>query len=167
MQRAITLLERALDAINVIVGVLMAAGIALIFVLLTGQVVLRYLVFAPFNWVEEGATYLMAILTLLGMSLLMRQNIHLQVDLLRDNAGRYGSVILRLFALLVTAALGYYLMRSGWAYAWAGRNELSPSGTFNVFWPRLAIPLGSGLLMIQALFMAIRVVLPARAARTE
>lgn len=161
MQKIALLVERVLDSVNFIVGIFMAAAIALIFVLLTGQVVLRYLILAPVVWVEEGATYLLAVLTLLGMSLLLRQNAHLQVELFRESNGRVLRDTLRIVALLATAGVAYYLMRGGWDYAIAGRGRVSPSGTFFVFWPRLALPIGAGLLMVQALFMAFRVALPA------
>ena len=160
MRRFIMLVERGLDVVNVLVGALMAASIALIFLLLAAQVLFRYLLFAPFNWVEEGATYLMAMLTLLGASLLLRQNVHLQVDLFQASAPRIVGVLLRLAALLATAVLAYYLMLGGWDYAVAGRGQLSPSGSFVVFWPRLTIPVGAGLLLVQALFMAVRLFLP-------
>ncbi len=168
MQRLVRALEWVVDAVNLVVAVVMGLAIALIFVLLAGQVVLRYLVFAPFNWVEEGATYLMAVLTLLGMALLLRRNVHLRVELLPEIIeARFGRVLsgaLQIAALLATATLGWYLTRAGWAYAWTGRNEVSPSGAFIEFWPRLAIPLGAGLLTVQALVMALRVALPEKGA---
>lgn len=165
MKKTVHLLEKAVDAINRLVEFVMAAAIAAIFLLLAGQVILRYLVFAPFNWVEEGATYLMAILTLLGMGVLLRDNIHLRVDLFTESlannpATRWLGRGLQIVAFLAAASLGGYLASAGWSYAWAGRNELSPSGSFVVFWPRLAISAGAFLLTVQSVILALRVLLP-------
>lgn len=165
MQKIVYLLENLIDAINRLVGFIMAAAIAVIFLLLAGQVVLRYLIFAPFNWVEEGAIYLMAILTLLGMGLLLRDNVHLRVDLFTESldnspATRWLGHGIRIVAFLAAATLGAYLTSAGWTYAWTGRNELSPSGSFVVFWPRLAIPAGALLLTVQSIILALRVLLP-------
>lgn len=165
MQKIVQFLERIVDAINRLVGIIMAAAIAVIFVLLAGQVILRYLVFASFNWVEEGATYLMAVLALLGMGLLLRDNVHLRVDLFAESldnslATRWLGHGLRIVAFLATATLGVYLTSAGWTYAWIGRNELSPSGSFVVFWPRLSIPVGAFLLTVQSILLALKVFLP-------
>lgn len=106
MRKLVLRIDRVLNAVNTMVGAMMAFGVALTFMLLASQVMLRHLLSAPFNWLEEGARYLMAMLTLLGASLLLREGLHLQVDLFEDRAPLLLGRMARIAALLATGIFG-------------------------------------------------------------
>ena len=144
-------LAAAIDRIVQIGLILLCGGIFLVLLaqVMLAQVMLRYVIFIPLSWVEELATYLMAFLTLWGASVLLRSGGHLEVDTLLHYVPRWLRLLLVAITLVMMMVFAALLIRAGWAYALMGSRELSDSGTFVVFWPRLAIVTGGVFLFLQ------------------
>lgn len=128
-----------------------------VFIFLNVQVGMRYVLGIPLIWVEELMGFLMAYITLWGSSSCIRSDTQVRVSFLPDkmkspvarhwlSIGVHGIVIFYL----------YYLIIFGFQFAAMGRGEVTPSGTFEFFVPRLALATGGVLMLIQAVGVIFR-----------
>lgn len=86
------------------------------------QVVLRYFFSAPLFWAEEVAVQLLVFMTLVGLSLLVRGDALIKIDLLSRLLPPQGQKVLSLvFGLLFLGLLGF-LAWLGWE--WVNRPEV-------------------------------------------
>ncbi|WP_164730557.1 TRAP transporter small permease [Pelagibacterium montanilacus] len=130
------------------IGLMVTAS--LILLLLITQVGMRYVLRSPLIWVEELAAYTLGFMVLWGAASYIRTWQHIQVNtlfLMMPLAARTAAVIAINLLLLWFA---YLLVVSGNTLAQLGANELSPSGTFVMFWPRQGMTTGGILIIIQA-----------------
>jgi len=81
---------------------------------------------------------------------------HLQVDLLRDKLGPRAVLYHALIINLVVAGFGYFLLKYGIRFVELGAGQTSPSSYFPVALGRLSMPVGGGLLIIQALVLSLK-----------
>lgn len=138
-----------LDHVGAHVG---AAGIVLIMLGTTADVLRRSLEGRSVPGVIEGAEVILVIAVFLGLGLAQRDDIHVSTSLVVDRVPRRIGLILRVFGLLVLAA---FLVWAVWA---SGRAALQ-SFTTNEFrfgmirvplWPgRTAIAIGWFLLLLE------------------
>lgn len=131
-------------------------GAALLFAfgLLLFQVLVRYILPFPVPWLEEAATYLSGYMAMIGASVCLRAGYHLQVDLLRDALPVAAQHLLIVFQNLLVFAFGLFLLRYGSDFVALGAGQTSPSTFFMVSHPRMAMPIGGALLMLQSTVMA-------------
>lgn len=69
------------------------------------------------------------------------------------------TIIRHLLIIIVYLMVMYYgwaLYNFGLLFAELGQLEYSPSQTFNLYWPRLALSLGGALIMIQCVSVILR-----------
>jgi TRAP-type C4-dicarboxylate transport system permease small subunit len=148
--------DRVTGAIDAVVKVCLTGMMAAIFVLVFTQVVLRYVIVFPLSWIEEVAAYLMAYLALWGSSSCLRTDSHLKVDVIQQ---AMPTVLRRLIVMAIHLLMLYYayaITVSGYRFALLGVREMSESGTFALFWPRLALVTGGTLIAIQTLNLMVR-----------
>lgn len=157
--------RRAVDGIDRAAGWLdvasrLAMGLALLGILsmLLLQVAVRYILPFPLPWVEELAVYLSGYVAMVGTSVCLRMGYHLQVDLLRDRLGPRAVLVHALIVNLVVASFGVFLLRYGIRFVELGAGQTSPSSYFPVALGRMSMPIGGGLLIIQALVLSLRAV---------
>ena len=112
------------------------------------QIFFRFILGGGIAWSEEIAKYLMAWMALLGSSVLLREGGHIAINYFISKFSflRY---ILMLHAIL-SAVLFVLLIYYGIDYAAFGFKSISPASGIRRFWPYLSIPVGGGLLLIQA-----------------
>lgn len=142
-------IHRATGWIDQFVQVCLIITLSSMYLLIMTQIGLRYLIFMPIVWVEEVAEYSLPLLALWGTATCFRQGAHLRVGVLVDILP---SILRRFVALLVYALVFYFAWKvtmSGLALAELGRAETVTSGTFSLYWPRMAIVVGGVLIMIQ------------------
>lgn len=156
-------LRRVVDGIDRAAGVIdqasrIAMGVALVGILsmLLLQVAVRYVLPFPLPWVEELAVYLSGYVAMIGTSVCLRMGYHLQVDLLRDKLGPRAVLYHALIINLVVAGFGYFLLKYGIRFVELGAGQTSPSSYFPVALGRLSMPVGGGLLIIQALVLSLK-----------
>ena len=147
------------------VKALLAIAMFTMFVLLLLNVLSRYVILTPFFWLAEGAGYLMALVGLWGSSTCVRNWKHMQVNIilkrLSGESGEGHPVARNVLVIVMYSALilyAYVMVHYGYNFAEFGRFEQSPSGYFIVFWPRLTLPTGGLLILVQSLNMIGRAV---------
>jgi TRAP-type C4-dicarboxylate transport system permease small subunit len=121
------------------------------FAIAIGNATLRYLFDAPLVWAEELSRYAMIWGVLIGIALAYRAGQHVAITLLLDvlpaRAAKLFRVVCHLLALLAAALM----MRSGWAQVTFLGAIQAPSSGLAMGWVYAAIPVGAGLLAIEAM----------------
>lgn len=151
------ILLRALEGLNALVArlldVAIGALLAAMATLVVASVFLRYVLNSSLTWSEELTRYLDAWLVFLGLSVAHRMGAHVRITLLLDlTPSRYRRYIhafseVVLFVLLVAVAiLGAQLVLSNF-----DRNQLTPALRIPIAWVYLSVPVGLGLMALQAL----------------
>ena len=118
------------------------------------EVVARYVFFAPTTWAEEGARLLQLWATYLAMGYVLHQNGLIRITVLTEMIGPRGRQVLEIISLL------WILVFSAFSF-WLGIEVVIESvqtgratATMNQvpkFWTESAIPIGFFILIIQAL----------------
>lgn len=121
-----------------------------IFILLMLQVVMRYLIRTPLVWVEEITSFTLAYLVMWACSALVRKWQHIRVDTFVN--AMPGKVQLIVFSLInvLLIYIAYLIIFAGHQLALLGESDVSASGYFNLYWPRMALVSGGVLIIIQA-----------------
>jgi len=117
------------------------------------QILIRYVLPFPAPWVEEVAVYLSGYVALVGMSVCLRANYHLEVDLLVAMLPTRVRKLHRVFLMAVVAIFALYLMKYGMKFVELGWGQVSPSSYLYVSHARLSVPIGGLLLLLQSLTM--------------
>jgi TRAP-type C4-dicarboxylate transport system permease small subunit len=144
-------LERVDRGLCVANRAVLATLLAVMALLVFGNVVLRYLFGISLSWVEELTRYMMIWLTWLGAGLALREGAHIAIDTLQQALPEIGARLLR--GIVAIAVIGFFgaLVWLGWRYSmFAWRQETAvlrlPAGLVY-----LAIPIGSALMLAHLL----------------
>jgi TRAP-type mannitol/chloroaromatic compound transport system permease small subunit len=157
---ALLTLSRAIDALNERVGQA-AKWLVLVSALVSaGNALFRYGFNMSSNAWLEIQWYLFALVFLLGAGYTLKHNGHVRIDVLHgrfsDRTKAWIDLIGSLLFLLPTAGLIGWLGWAGFADSFA-IHEMSPDAGGLLRWPiKLAIPVGFGLLALQAVSEAIK-----------
>lgn len=137
-------------------------GLALVFVV-AGNVFARYLFNTGSVGIQELEWHLVSPIALIGMSYAMRRGEHVRVDVLYDRMSENGKQLVELLSALLMFALATIIVILAMPYIEQSYSlaEGSPDpGGLPYRWILKAfIPLGFGLLALQALSQALSVVL--------
>ena len=119
------------------------------------QVILRYLFNAALAWPEEASRYAMIWVVLLVAGVLIRDKELVSVDIFDrlwpEKVILYRNMIYRALLLVLLAVL----FKEGISQAIAGWDNRTTALEMRWFWPYLSIPVGSGLMLLQMLFLTI------------
>ena len=150
IRKALLFVDRTTGFVDRIVQIAVVAVFVVLFALLNLQVGMRYVIRVPLIWLEELAGFLLAYLALWGSSSCIRSDKHVVVTILPD---RITSARVRHWlSIAVHACLAfylYYLTVYGYQFAALGAGEVTPSGSFDFFVPRLSLFTGGILMLIQ------------------
>lgn len=149
--RTFAIWDKITGWIDLLARISMAISMLGILVMLLLQVAVRYILPIPISWAEEGAIYLSGYMAMIGTSVCLRANYHLQVDILRDSLGKRARLIHGILINLMVAAFSIFLIKYGYAFAQLGSGQTTGSSYFIVTHVRMAMPLGGVLLLLQAL----------------
>ena len=137
-------LSRFLQVVTENIG---AIFMFMVTVLLFSQVFMRTFLQTNFPWAEEVARLFMIWIAMLGGSLLVKDNDLISVDFLDPLMPawlkRYREVFISLLLFWLFSMLAY----EGLLQAHYGRNVSLSSIRISMFWPYLAIPVGSILII--------------------
>lgn len=135
-----------------------ATSIALMAILMTTEVFLRYFLSSPLGWnVSFVQQYLMIGLVFFGLSYTYRCGSHVSVDLLYDRASPHSRLFMNILSnLVLLITLGFIIWASLLSTIDAWRlNEIPPPGGADLSWPtwiwRAILPLGATLMWIEVL----------------
>lgn len=149
------LFDRALGFIVDTAGWVAAlSGLALVLVV-GGNVLLRYLFNSGSVAMQELEWHLVSPIALMGMAYGMRHGGHVRVDFLYDRLGPRAQAIIDVFSAVLMAILGAALIWFSIPYVeqsiMMGEGSPDPGGLPYRFILKAFIPIGFGLLLIQAI----------------
>lgn len=121
-----------------------------IFIFLILQVVMRYVIRTPLVWVEEITSFTLAYLVMWACSTLVRKWQHIRVDTFVNAMPNKIQLIVFAFMNILLIYISYLFIFAGYRLALLGEFDVSASGFFNLYWPRMALVSGGVLIMIQA-----------------
>jgi TRAP-type C4-dicarboxylate transport system permease small subunit len=157
--RLLGLLVRAIDGTNEWVGRIVAVGLLLMVGIVSYEVVMRYGFRAPTIWATELITFVFAGYIFLGAGYTLLHRDHVGMDILYNRlparAQAALDVLTAVFALLYCGVL----IATGWDTAWQALLTGRTTGTdWNppLFPAAVLLPIGAGLLLLQALAKLVR-----------
>jgi TRAP-type C4-dicarboxylate transport system permease small subunit len=112
------------------------------------QIFFRFILGGGFAWSEEIAKFLMVWMALLGSSVLFHEGGHIAINFFISKFSFLRYILM--FHAILSAVLFSLLIYYGVDYAAFGFKSISPASGIRKFWPYLSIPVGGGLLLIQA-----------------
>lgn len=135
--------ETLVTTIRVVCTGLLAA----LFVLLLGQVIVRYFSLPAITWTDEIIEALFAWLTFLGAAALVRERGHLQVGFLDWLLGGRGAGVVEGLRVLASVAFMVVMAVSGALLVRESQARLSPILHLPYAWWYLSIPVSAGLML--------------------
>ncbi len=143
------LIQRLNVAALVIIVILFSAMSAVVML----QVFCRYVLNSALLWPEELARYLMIWITFLGSGVAMYKGAHTGVTSIIDRIpGRWQSVV----GLIIYAFIAVFLViftRYSFKVSMISASDVSPALGMRLLWPRLALPVGSILMLINGIYL--------------
>lgn len=135
---------------RVMIPVIFVLG-SLMFLVVIAQVISRYIFSYPLAWSEELARYLMVWLACLAASEAYAKGHHVGVTLVLHALKPVARRIMILFIHLAVAVVMGVIAFQGVKLSYLLRNQVSPAMEVPMTWPYLAVPVGAGVMLIQAL----------------
>jgi TRAP-type C4-dicarboxylate transport system permease small subunit len=136
--------------------VLACVTLAILSILVILQVIYRYALGSPLTWTEEIARYLQIWMIMLGSALVMRKGGHLAIDLvtasLPKKVKRVTDLISQIAVIFFFSIVFYY----GIFLAVNAARQTSPATKIPMSFVYAALPVGSALLLIEALIRLVR-----------
>ena len=150
---------RVIDALSETLGTLAAWLFFITGLMISYEVVARYLFNAPTIWAAELSQMLLLWATYLGISRLLRRDQHIRINaletLLPASAKRWLHVFSLLFISLLCLLVVYYGALIFWDSFERGRSTGTMLNIPN-WWTEIVIPLGFSLLFLQTLVQLYR-----------
>jgi TRAP-type C4-dicarboxylate transport system permease small subunit len=145
---------RIVNAISLFFGIVAAALIGAAILIVCHMVFVRYVLNASTAWQTDTVIFALVAATLLGSAYVLKTGGHVSVDLAWEAASDATRRFMRVVANLCTFVFSLILAITGGHYfwqAWTG-NWLSETVAEIPLWiPFLSLPVGFGLLALQAL----------------
>jgi TRAP-type mannitol/chloroaromatic compound transport system permease small subunit len=157
--RLLSLLVRAIDATNEWVGRIVAVGILLMTTIVSYEVVMRYGFQAPTIWATELITFVFAGYVFLGAGYTLLHRDHVGMDVLYSRLPARAQAALDVLTSVFVLLYCWVLMATGWDTAWQALTTGRTTGTdWNppLFPAAVLLPIGAGLLLLQALAKLVR-----------
>jgi len=139
-------LASALSAVSC--WLMIVLGVAMCIVVLL-QVFFRFVIYVPFPWSEELARYLMIWLGMVGSFVALRKGRHIGVTILIE---RLPEKIFAILAPVLQAIMIAFLLTlavEGMSLALFNAAQKSPAMQIPMFYPYLAVPVGTALMIIE------------------
>ena len=133
--------------------------VAVIAVVVSASVVMRYGVNYSLSWAEDAAKFLMVWLTFIGAPLGFRHGAHVSLELLPPlPAGLHR--IVRVLVHATVFVLMVMLTKFSWAFAINGWNQVALTiGDISMFWIFVSMPIGCAIMALVALELMVRSIL--------
>jgi TRAP-type C4-dicarboxylate transport system permease small subunit len=140
-------------------GLLSAACIVLMVLLILAETSLRLLLERSLFIAEEFSAYLMANFVMLGLAHTLREGGHIRVNILLSRLGGKGRVAIELIGCLVGFGVFLFMTRELWAVMFDNyaTNQRSMNVTnVPIFLPQIGLVAGSALMTLQMAAEALR-----------
>ena len=123
--------------------------IAILLVIVLAQITLRWIGFS-IPWTEELSRFLMIWAGLLGASVALKRGSHIGVELVVNMFPAKIKYVFSLVIKLIVIIFIIYFIKYGWDVAVKALRVRSPGLEILMFWPKLSLPVGGIIMLIQA-----------------
>ncbi|WP_282026438.1 TRAP transporter small permease [Limimaricola cinnabarinus] len=165
MQKAIRAIVGSIDALNRATGWVLAALLLVMTVLITWQVIARFVIGSPLTFSEEVSRFAMIWMTMLGAAYAYRYGTLISVDVFTDIAGPRMTRVLRIGIALLSLAFAYVLLTQGFSITMRVAGQTAPSTRVSMAWLYAAVPAGAALIALNAVAVALEALRDLMAAR--
>src|SRR6056297_2516241 len=150
-----TIFEKISHYLSKFVGyICILMGIVMTITTLVG-ILFRYVMTNPLPWTEELARYTMIWMGLLAISIGIKNNSHLGVNLFINFFPRsIRKIILYITRILIFYFL-YMLLTYGYSMALKGMNQIAPALRIQMFYVLVSVPIAALLSIIQLILITI------------
>lgn len=149
---------------------LAAAAILVVMVLVSTQIVARYVFNRALPGIYESAELLMVAIVFLGLAYTQSQHGHVRMELLVTRLSPRWKSILEAFTLLLSLALFAIITYKSWGNAYVSwqMSDVSMGLIDFPVWPsKILVPIGSGLLCLRFITQLLRLSSPPSGAVVE
>ncbi len=149
-------LERFAERVAYWTGICVMVLVAAFTLLIAVSVFLRYGLSRGLDWTEELGRYLMIWMGFLGASLALRNGAHVGVDMVRAALPRAVRRVVILIGSLIICSFFVMVTYQGIRLVSMVQEQESLVLPISMFWPYLAIPVGTLLMLVQLVVLTIR-----------
>ena len=131
-----------------ICGVLVMVMVPVMTVIIFLQVVMRYVFMSPFAWSEEMARYLLVWISCLGSAYAVRKGMHISIAFVKDMFPDTVKTLMLISSNVIVMLFFIFCLYHGWIDSieeWAQRTAAMQ---IPMTFPKLAIPIGFGLMVL-------------------
>lgn len=157
--KTLVTVARSVTSLNVWIGRLMSYMVLVLFVLLLGDVIMRYVTQSPIAWSSQASKLLFGVYAILGGGYLLARRDHVNVDLFYGNfSPRKKAIVDICTSVLFFLFIGVLLKESFWlAYDSVSRWEVSYETIWLApVWPsKSLIVVAAALLLLQGIIKLI------------
>jgi TRAP-type C4-dicarboxylate transport system permease small subunit len=129
--------------------------LAVMFFNVMAQVFCNYILRSGLSWSEEFSRLLLAWGTFAGAALVTRRTLHIGLNVVIQLAPKRMESAIRLAGYLIVLLFLYGLTLWGWKLCFFGRSQTSTYLDISYFWFYLGVPIGSSLMIIQTIYLAL------------
>lgn len=140
-----------IDKINSLVKYIVSILFIVMVILVALQVLTRFVIDYPISWSEEVGRYLMVYIVFLGSGLLVRKNGHIAIDFLLEIINPDNRKRLEFVNLAISTIFFLILIYSGIQLTMVVLGQATPTLQFSMAWAYAAMPIGSILMLLNAL----------------
>jgi len=140
-----------IDKINSLVKYIVSILFIVMVILVALQVLTRFVIDYPISWSEEVGRYLMVYIVFLGSGLLVRKNGHIAIDFLLEIINPDNRKRLEFVNLAISTIFFLILIYSGIQLTMVVLGQATPTLQFSMAWAYAAMPIGSTLMLLNAL----------------
>jgi len=141
--------KKCINIIDIIVNYTGAIIMLIIIILVSLQIFSRYIFKSPPSWPEELSRYSLIWLVMIGAVIGLSNKEHIKIETFVHLLNAKYRKLFYLLSDFVMFFVLFILLIYGYSFASLNINQYSPSMSWmSLFWPFLAIPVGSGLMLI-------------------
>jgi TRAP-type mannitol/chloroaromatic compound transport system permease small subunit len=145
---------QGIDQVNEWTGSIFKFLVIALMLLVSYEVIMRYIFVRPTEWGQEMNGYLQLGMVFLGGGYALLHNGHVRVDNVYKRLAPRGKALVDVLTYLILLAICVVLIWKGGEVAWGSlrRNTLSPSTWGPPMWPsQMLIPIGGVLIGVEGL----------------
>lgn len=150
---AITAFARAVTSVNAWIGRVVSYVVLILFVLLLGDVIMRYLTESPISWSAQASKLIFGVYAIIGGGYLLARRDHVNVDLFYGNFSKRKKAIVDIATSFLFFLFLIVLLRESYSLAYdsVSRLEVSYETTWRPWiWPsKSMIVVAAALLFLQ------------------
>lgn len=155
------MLRKIYNNLEEILGGLLLVAVC---VLVTMQLLSRYLLKDPYTWTEELSTMLFAWLVMVGASQALKTGEHFALEAIVDRLPDRLQWSVKLATGILVIAFSVVLIWVGWLFTTAGSASITPALEITRTWQYACIPFGGVLMLIRGIELTLKDMREVRAA---